>query len=270
MVSIPGLAEAVVPAPKRDGAHRHRRSRGGSGRRNEDFAIGDSHPVRHSVRGSAIGGSKYDRVVTTGSPARVLGIDPGTHVCGWGVVLRVGAALRSEGYGVVRAPRDAPIERRLAAVQRGVAEVVARFRPTEVAIEEVFYGRDVRAAVRIGEGRGAALVALAEAGIPVSGYANNVVKRSVAGAGRADKLRVRSMVRAILSLDALDGPLDASDALALAICHHHQRGAAGADGRLPARGGVPAGRLHPRVEAAIRAMRAGEAARARAAAGARR
>jgi crossover junction endodeoxyribonuclease RuvC len=208
--------------------------------------------------------------VTSGSPVRVLGIDPGTHVCGWGVVLREGGTLRSEGYGVVRTPSDAPIERRLAAVRRGVAEVVARFRPTEGAIEEVFYGRDVRAAVRIGEGRGAALVALADAGIPVSGYANNVVKRSVAGAGRADKLRVRSMVRAILALGEIDGPLDASDALALAICHHHQRGAPGMHATGPARGGVPAGRLHPRVEAAIRAMRAAEAARARSAAGAGR
>jgi crossover junction endodeoxyribonuclease RuvC len=208
--------------------------------------------------------------VATGSLVRVLGIDPGTHVCGWGVVRREGSTLRAEAYGVVRAPGNAPIERRLAAVSRGIAEVVARFRPTEAAIEEVFYGRDVRAAVRIGEGRGAALVALAEAGLPVSGYANNVVKRSVAGAGRADKVRVRTMVRALLALGAIDGPLDASDALALAICHHHQRGAAGAgSGGVLAPRGVPAGRLHPRVESAIRAMRAAEAER-RSPAGARR
>ena len=189
-------------------------------------------------------------------PLVVLGVDPGTHVCGWGVVAAQEGRLSCRGFGVVTAPSSAPIDRRLAAIAAGLRDVVARFAPAEASIEEAFYGRDVRAAVRIGEGRGAALVVLAEAGVPASGYTNNAVKHSVTGAGRAGKDRVRAMVRAILSLSSLSGPLDASDALALAICHHHARKMA------LAAGAVPAGRLAPRVEAAIRAMRAAEGARA--------
>jgi crossover junction endodeoxyribonuclease RuvC len=205
----------------------------------------------------------YDaRVRATPTDAVVLGVDPGTHVCGWGVVARRGGRLACEGYGVVVAPPRAPIERRLAAVADGLRDVVRRLAPTEAAVEEVFHGIDARAAIRLGEGRGAALVVLAAAGVAVSHYANNAVKRAVTGAGRADKERVRSMVRAILALPEIDARHDASDALALAICHHHVRGAIG--GSLARGGGVPASRYAPRVAAAIEALRAAEHARARA------
>jgi crossover junction endodeoxyribonuclease RuvC len=186
-------------------------------------------------------------------PVRVLGIDPGTHVCGWGVVAAEAGRLRCEGYGVLRAPSTAPVERRLATIARGLREVIARHAPTEAAIEEAFYGRDVRAAVRIGEGRGAALVALADAGLPVRGYANNAVKHAVTGAGRAEKGRVHAMVKAILGLAEVVGPLDASDALAIAICHHHGRSLAAPRSRRS--------RLPPRIEAAVRAARATERVR---------
>jgi len=208
-------------------------------------------------------------------PARslvVLGVDPGTHVLGWGVVASEGARLVALGYGVVRARAADPVDRRLAALAAGLREVVARYAPAEAAIEEVFFGRDARAAVRIGEGRGAALVVLAEAGVAVAGYANNVVKRAVTGAGRAGKERVRTMVRAVLSLHGISGPLDASDALALAICRHHSRRLAEMAGGAPgaaeaASGAAPAGRYAPRVEAALRAMRTQEAQRRAARAG---
>jgi crossover junction endodeoxyribonuclease RuvC len=189
------------------------------------------------------------------APLKVLGIDPGTHACGWGVVVAErDGRFRAEGAGVVRARATAPIAERLRAVASGLREVVASFRPGEAAIEEVFYGRDVRAAVRIGEGRGAALVVLAEAGIPVAGYANNAVKRSVTGSGRAGKPRVLAMVRAILDLRDWNAAHDASDALALALCHLHARGTTRL--RAGARG------LPPRVEEAIRAARAKERLRA--------
>lgn len=192
-------------------------------------------------------------------PLRVLGIDPGTHVCGWGVVEGRGARLTAIGYGTVRAPAAAPIERRLAVIARELRDVVARYAPASAAIEEAFFGRDVRAAIRIGEGRGAALVVLAEAGLDVTGYANNVVKRAVAGAGRAGKTSVHAMTKAILGLATITGPLDASDALALAICHHHALAAGAAAGRA-----APAGRLAPRIEAAIAAQRAADLAKDRA------
>ncbi len=202
----------------------------------------------------------------------VLGIDPGTHVCGWGVVSAQGPRLRAEGFGAIRARATAPVAERLATIAKGLREVVSRFAPTEAAIEEVFYGRDVRAAVRIGEGRGAALVVLAEAGIPVAGYANNVVKRSVTGGGRATKPRVQAMVRAILSLTEWKGPLDASDALALAVCHHHARRGAGASAATASRRpgtSIRGVRYSARIADAIRRQEALERARRAAAGGAR-
>jgi len=187
---------------------------------------------------------------------RILGIDPGTHVLGWGVVERSGSRLVALGFGVVRARACAPVEERLATIAKGLRDVVAIHRPDEAAIEDVFYGRDVRAAVRIGEGRGAALVVAADAGLSVTSYANNVVKRAVAGAGRAAKESVHRMVLAVLGLASLEGPLDASDALALAICHHHRRGVGVATPALPARGRArTAATWAPSVRAAIAAAR---------------
>lgn len=186
-------------------------------------------------------------------PLRVLGVDPGTRLMGWGVVEGHGSALRAVALGVLRAPEHGPIEQRLAVLARGLRAVVAEHRPVEAALEEVFYGKDVRAAVRIGEGRGVALLVLAEAGVPVTGYANNVVKKAVAGGGRADKERVLAMLTRVLGLTQRPETLDASDALALAVCHHQRRG-------LPAAGaGLP-----PRVaEAIARARRRAEPARGR-------
>ncbi len=172
---------------------------------------------------------------------RVLGVDPGTRLMGWGVVEGRGQRLRAVAAGVLRAPADQPIERRLARLAQGLRAVIAEHGPTEAAVEEVFYGKDVRAAVRIGEGRGVALLVLAEAGVPVAGYANNVVKKAVTGGGRADKERVLAMLSRVLNLHGRPETLDASDALALALCHHQRRGQPGAG----------AARLPPRLEAAL-------------------
>ena len=168
-------------------------------------------------------------------PRRVLGFDPGTRLMGWAVVEGVGGRFRALAHGVLRAPAAGPIAARLGVLARGLREVVTAHRPGEAAIEEVFYGKDVRAAVRIGEGRGAALLVLAEAGIPVLGYANNVVKKAVAGGGRADKARVQAMVLRILGLREQPETLDASDALALALCHHQRRGLPREPGGIPPR-----------------------------------
>lgn len=196
----------------------------------------------------------------TAPPRRVLGIDPGTHVCGWGVVDRDGPRLRTAGFGIVRAKATDPIERRLATIAAGLRAVVAAHRPDAAAVEDVFFGRDARAAVRLGEGRGAALVVLADAGLPVAHYANNVVKRSVGGAGRASKTGVQAMTQAILGLANLAGALDASDALALAICHHHRATVPASAPRV--RGGRAGGRsVSPRIAAAMAAQQLAERAR---------
>lgn len=183
---------------------------------------------------------------------RVLGIDPGTLAVGWGIVERRGNKLRAVGHGTLRANRKLPVDRRLAAIAAGLREVLAQHAPTEAAMEETFYGRDPRAAQRIGEGRGALLLVLAEAGLPVSGYANNVVKKAVTGVGRASKAQVQAMVARVLGLREEPGSSDAADALALAVCHHQRP-------ELPAGGGVP-----PRLAAALKAAeerRAGGARR---------
>ncbi len=179
-----------------------------------------------------------------GSPV-VLGLDPGTRVMGWAVVARVDGRLRSLGHGALRAPAALPTGGRLLRLVEGVRALLARYEPAEAALEEVFYGKDARAAQRIGEARGALLLALAEAGVPVCHYANNVVKRAVAGAGRASKEQVRAMVARLLGLTEPPTPLDASDALGLAICHHQRRGLVAGPAGLP-----------PRVAAALKAARA--------------
>ena len=165
---------------------------------------------------------------------------------GWGVVERRGDRLSCVDHGVLRADPKKAIEERLLGIAAGLRAVIAEHAPDHVAIEEAFYGRDARAAQRIGEGRGALVLVAAEAGLPVAHYANNVVKKAVTGAGRASKEQVRTMIGRLLDLGIAPAAFDAADALALAVCHHHRRG-------LP---GAPAGGLPPRVAEAIERARA--------------
>jgi crossover junction endodeoxyribonuclease RuvC len=157
---------------------------------------------------------------------RILGVDPGTRVVGWGVLEARGNRLVVLGHGAIRAPASLPVADRLARLARELARLVAQHRPTEAAVEEAFHGRDARSALKIGEGRGAVLAVLATEGLRIAGYANNVVKKAVSGGGRAGKERVQAMVARILGLTRLPEPFDAADALAVAICHWQRRGAA--------------------------------------------
>ena len=155
---------------------------------------------------------------------RILGIDPGTRNVGWGVIDIQGSRVLAVGYGTLRAKASASLPTRLLVLGRGLREVIADHRPHEAAIEEAFHGKDARSALRIGEARGALSLVLAESQLPVTGYSNNVVKKSVTGVGRAAKAQVQSMVRRILQLDGPVSSADAADALAIAICHHQRRG----------------------------------------------
>jgi len=178
------------------------------------------------------------------SPRRVLGLDPGTVAVGWAVVEGRGGRRIALGHGTLRADAKLPIARRLALLAAGLREVLATHRPNEAAIEEAFYGRDARAAQRLGEARGALLLVLAEADLEVTGYANNVVKKAVTGVGRASKAQVATMVTRVLGLATPPESFDAADALALALCHHQRPD-------LPGSTGVP-----PRLAAAIAAAKA--------------
>ena len=153
---------------------------------------------------------------------RVLGIDPGTRICGYGVVDSRPGKLQTVDYGVVRAKDKTPLYKRLHIIHLGLTEIFGRWRPQVAAVEGIFHGINARTAIKIGEGRGIALAAGAAAEVEVVEYSPRTVKKSVTGTGSAHKSQVQEMVRLQLELPELPEPDDAADALALAICHCHR------------------------------------------------
>lgn len=150
----------------------------------------------------------------------VLGIDPGTATTGYGVV---GETAQGEfvllACGVFRTPADAPMHLRLLELFRDTQALLEEFKPDEVAVEKLFFGRNVTTAIAVGQARGAVLVAAALAGIPVVEYTPAEVKQAVTGYGNADKQQVQQMVTHLLHLDKPPTPDDAADGIAIAICH---------------------------------------------------
>jgi crossover junction endodeoxyribonuclease RuvC len=149
----------------------------------------------------------------------VLGIDPGTAACGFGVVQRAGSRLGALDYGWWSTPAGQRPELRLKRIHDEVAALIERFSPEVVVLEESYVGADARTALSVGQARGAALVACANADTPCLEYPPATVKQAVCGYGRADKAQMQRMVRAILLLDEDPTPHHAADALAVAICH---------------------------------------------------
>jgi len=150
---------------------------------------------------------------------KVVGIDPGTAACGYGIVHESGGRLRAIAHGWWRTESATQPELRLKAIFDGVAELIAEHAPDAVVLEESFVGVDARTALSVGQARGAVLVAAADAGVRCAEYAPARVKQAVCGYGRAEKAQVQRMVKAILGLDELPTPNHAADALAVAICH---------------------------------------------------
>jgi crossover junction endodeoxyribonuclease RuvC len=153
---------------------------------------------------------------------RVLGLDPGLRHTGWGVIDVAGNRLSYVADGVAHAPTDLPLAERLVALFRQVIDVLERFRPDEAAVEETFVNKNAASTLKLGVARGVVLLAPAERGLPVAEYSANLVKKSVVGAGHADKAQVQMMVRRLLPGCAIATP-DAADALAVAICHANSR-----------------------------------------------
>jgi crossover junction endodeoxyribonuclease RuvC len=150
---------------------------------------------------------------------KVLGIDPGIAACGYGIVHADGGRIRAIDHGWWPTPaRDRP-ERRLKRIHDEVAELIVTHEPDSAALEESYVGADARTALSVGQARGAVLVAFAEAGLSCAEYAPATVKNAVCGYGRAEKVQVQRMVRAILGLGEVPTPHHAADALAVAICH---------------------------------------------------
>ena len=150
---------------------------------------------------------------------KVLGIDPGTAACGYGIVQESGGRLRAIVHGCWRTGARERPEARLLTIFTGVQELIAQHAPDAVALEESYVGADARIALSVGQARGAVLVASALAGVECAEYPPATVKQAVCGYGRAEKVQVQRMVQAILGLKAPPTPSHAADALAVAICH---------------------------------------------------
>ncbi len=177
---------------------------------------------------------------------RILGVDPGSSVTGFGVVERRGSRVVHVAHGTLRTQRGAALADRLAAIQTGLSAAIAEHRPQVVVVERIFAGRSARSALVLGHARGVALVTAALAGLSVLEYTAPEIKLAVVGTGAAEKRQVQAMVARLLGL-AVAPAFDAADALAAALCHAHRgplaalAGAAGPRGR--ARSAAGAGRL---------------------------
>ncbi|BCX19661.1 MAG: crossover junction endodeoxyribonuclease RuvC [Geminicoccaceae bacterium] len=151
---------------------------------------------------------------------RVLGLDPGLRATGWGVIEAGPGRLRHLACGVVASPAEAPLARRLDALFEGLLAVIERWAPDAAAVEETVVNLNAASSLKLGQARGVVLLAAARSGLEVGEYAARTVKRAVTGTGSASKEQVAAMVRALLP-GAVDAAADATDALAVAICHAH-------------------------------------------------
>jgi crossover junction endodeoxyribonuclease RuvC len=153
---------------------------------------------------------------------RILGVDPGLRRTGWGVIELRGNALTFVDAGTIRAPLDGDLAPRLAALHKGLTEILESLRPDEAAVEQTFVNRDAVATLKLGQARGVALLVPALMGILVAEYAPNAVKKTVVGNGHAEKIQIRRMVQVLLPRARFDSD-DSADALAVAITHAHSR-----------------------------------------------
>ncbi len=154
------------------------------------------------------------------STTRVIGIDPGSFCCGYGIVEKDERKnLRFIDAGVIRLPRKNALPERLRLLYKRLVELLDQFSPTEAAIEKVFFAKSINGALGLGHARGVVLLALATKGIEVKEYSPNEVKKSVVGYGRAEKFQVQKMVRTILTINNHELNSDSADALAIAVCH---------------------------------------------------
>ena len=152
----------------------------------------------------------------------VIGIDPGTATTGYGLVREDEAGdLTIVDFGVILTPAKQPMPQRLLQIYQQLREIILLHQPESSAVEKLFFQRNVKTAISVGQGRGVAILALAVARIPVAEYTPLEIKQAVAGYGGADKNQVQQMVKVLLNLEEIPQPDDAADALAVAICHLH-------------------------------------------------
>lgn len=153
---------------------------------------------------------------------RIIGIDPGLRNTGWGIIESISSRLSFVAAGTVRSDAKATLAERLCQLHDGLKQVLNTYTPLEAAVEQTFVNKDAKATIKLGQARGIALLVPAIAGLPVSEYAPNAVKKSVTGVGHGDKAQIKMMVNTLLPRATYDSD-DAADALAIAICHAHNR-----------------------------------------------
>ena len=164
------------------------------------------------------------KVVTMTAAIRIIGIDPGLRRTGWGIIETLGNSLRFVASGTVTSDGDLDLASRLCQLHDGLAEVVHTYQPDEAAVEQTFVNKDAVATLKLGQARGVVMLVPARAGLPVYEYAPNAVKKSVIGVGHGEKQQIHMMLKILMPKAEFKGN-DAADALAIAICHAHNRGA---------------------------------------------
>lgn len=152
---------------------------------------------------------------------RVLGFDPGTATTGYGVIEQTGNRLHHVSHGAISTPASEAFADRLKRIHARAADLICRFRPDAVALEKLYFSRNVTTGLSVAQARGVIALAAAQAGLPVAEFSPLEVKNAVVGYGKAAKSQVQQMVKLLLNLDAIPKPDDAADALAVAICHLH-------------------------------------------------
>jgi len=151
-----------------------------------------------------------------------LGIDPGTAIVGYGLVRELeDGTLQAVGYGVIRTQADSPMWERLKIIYDATQALVKQYSPDRAGVEELFFARNVTTAITVAQGRGVILLALAQAGVPITEYKPNAVKMAISGYGGAKKPQMQEMIRILLGLEEIPKPDDAADALAVAITDLH-------------------------------------------------
>ncbi|NLW24683.1 MAG: crossover junction endodeoxyribonuclease RuvC [Clostridia bacterium] len=153
----------------------------------------------------------------------ILGIDPGTAICGYGIIKVTGNKFTALEYGCIYTDADWRLEKRLQKIYLNTLELIEKFQPVDLAVEELFFNKNTRTALSVGQARGVILLAGAQKGLNIREYTPLEVKQAIVGYGRAQKLQVQHMVKTFLNLKELPRPDDAADALAVAICHAHFR-----------------------------------------------
>ena len=152
---------------------------------------------------------------------RILGIDPGFAIVGWGVIEYEASRFRVVGYGSIQTPAGMKLEDRLAAVYKELVEIIDKFTPDAMAVEELFFNTNLKTGIKVAQARGVILLAAVNKGIELAEYTPLQVKQAVTGYGRAEKNQVITMVTMLLGLSKPPKPDDTADALAIAVCHAH-------------------------------------------------